>query len=178
MVTHTSGYTACLAWDPTATYAIGSVVSYGGACWVCYAAVGPVATTPIADATHWKLKAGANSVPVWSAAATYPAGSLVYVASAVAPSQGCFQAVAAVGPAAIDPTADTTNWVMQGSSVPVPDDLVDVACRQAAANWQARKDPAGMSASVSGASSARAERKGNLLPDVADAMADYKRMES
>ena len=45
------------AWSAAGTYVIDDAVGYNGASWFCIANVGPIATTPDSDPTHWALLA-------------------------------------------------------------------------------------------------------------------------
>ena len=49
------------AWSALGTYVIDDAVGYGGASWFCIANVGPSATTPNLDPTHWALLASQGS---------------------------------------------------------------------------------------------------------------------
>lgn len=45
------------AWSAAGIYVIDDAVGYNGASWFCIANVGPIATTPDSDPTHWALLA-------------------------------------------------------------------------------------------------------------------------
>lgn len=50
------------AWSSATAYVVNDVVSNGGSSWICTAAVGPTATPPASDTTHWGLVAQHGAV--------------------------------------------------------------------------------------------------------------------
>lgn len=63
------------AWSASGTYALNDAVGYDGASWFCIDAVGPSATTPDVDTTHWALLAAQGAPgPAGATGAQGPTG--------------------------------------------------------------------------------------------------------
>lgn len=87
------------AWSSSLAYDIGDPVYDANTLYSCKLAVGPTATHPGSDATHW------NTISVaWSSAGVY------YLGDFATDSGVLYSCIEPVGPSATHPASDTAHW--------------------------------------------------------------------
>lgn len=121
-------------WSPVGTYADDDGVSYNGSSYICYVAVGPTATPPPSDPSHWGLLAQAGA-----AGSTGPQGPAGAAGATGAQGPQGIQGVQ--GPAGATGATGATG--PQGPAGPVGTVGIDVELRAYVQQIMAVLDPGG-----------------------------------